>query len=184
MNVNTENYINYEQRLPQVGTQIIAYQEEEMIVVYQAYKNAIANYAVANQKLGGTDFKFTRMSWIKPNFLWMMYRSGWAQKENQKRILAFWLKKSDWEFILKEAVLSSFNQEIYPDHDTWKEVMGKSEVRLQWDPDHDPYGEKMKRRAIQIGMKGEVLKKFGTEYVQKIEDVYSFRCKLPKTQNS
>src|SRR5262245_56200485 len=22
------------------------------------------------------------MSWVKPNFLWMMYRSGWATKEN------------------------------------------------------------------------------------------------------
>jgi len=24
-----------------------------------------------------------RMTWIKPNFLWMMYRSGWASKKNQ-----------------------------------------------------------------------------------------------------
>lgn len=174
MKLKTESYNAYEQRLPQTGTQIIAYQEEDMIVVYQAYKNSIANYAVANQKLGGNDFKFSRMSWIKPNFLWMMYRSGWAQKESQERILAFWIKKQDWETILKEAVLSSLNQEVYPDHDTWKEVMTKSQVRLQWDPDHNPYGEKMKRKAIQIGMKGEVLEKFGTEYVEKIEDVTDF----------
>ncbi|MFM7854759.1 MAG: DUF4291 family protein [Flammeovirgaceae bacterium] len=24
-----------------------------------------------------------RMTWMKPNFLWMMYRSGWATKHNQ-----------------------------------------------------------------------------------------------------
>ncbi|WP_422570328.1 DUF4291 family protein, partial [Erwinia billingiae] len=29
------------------------------------------------------------MTWIKPSFLWMMYRSGWGMKDpGQKRILA------------------------------------------------------------------------------------------------
>jgi len=29
-------------------------------------------------------------------------------------------------------------------------------VRLQWDPDHSPKGEKLARRAIQLGLKGKV----------------------------
>jgi hypothetical protein len=28
------------------------------------------------------------MDWSKPNFLWMMYRSGWATKERRERIVA------------------------------------------------------------------------------------------------
>ncbi len=38
-----------------------------------------------------------RMTWIKPNFLWMMYRSGWAVKKNQERILAIKLTKKGFE---------------------------------------------------------------------------------------
>ncbi|WP_141653813.1 DUF4291 family protein, partial [Erwinia billingiae] len=26
-------------------------------------------------------FSMTRMTWIKPSFLWMMYRSGWGMKD-------------------------------------------------------------------------------------------------------
>ena len=29
-------------------------------------------------------------------------------------------------------------------------------VRLQWDPDHSPSYEKLERRAIQLGLKGQV----------------------------
>ena len=32
----------------------------------------------------------------------------------------------------------------------------KSDVRLQWDPDHLPNGESHKRRAIQLGMRNKV----------------------------
>ena len=43
---NPKNY-------PQAGQHIIAQTNENLIVVYQAYKNSIAEYAVKNQKLGG-----------------------------------------------------------------------------------------------------------------------------------
>jgi len=68
--------------------------------VYQAYKPEIANFAVRNGFFGGAKFSFERMSWIKPNFLWMMYRSGWATKEGQENILAVKLKRSFFEEIL------------------------------------------------------------------------------------
>ena len=32
----------------------------------------------------------------------------------------------------------------------------KSDVRLQWDPDHLPNGESYKRRAIQLGLRNKV----------------------------
>ena len=32
----------------------------------------------------------------------------------------------------------------------------KSDVRLQWDPDHDPFGAHQLRRAIQLGLRNEV----------------------------
>ncbi|KAI1704783.1 hypothetical protein DdX_14003 [Ditylenchus destructor] len=65
----------------------------DRIVVYQAYNNEIANFALANGYFGGPKFSLERMSWIKPGFMWMMYRSGWATKPNQERVLAIYLGK-------------------------------------------------------------------------------------------
>jgi len=84
MNITTEPYQESIKRLPKSGQHILASQTDNDIIVYQAYKPGIAHFAVENQYLGGPEFSLSRMSWIKPNFLWMMYRCGWAEKENQE----------------------------------------------------------------------------------------------------
>ena len=70
---------------------IYAVYDNKTIRVYQAYNNEIAGEAL---KLGkfGNKFSLNRMTWIKPSFLWMMYRSGWASKQGQERILAIDLR--------------------------------------------------------------------------------------------
>ncbi len=172
--INTENYLDAINRLPKEGQLILGFQQENRIVVYQAYNNQIADYAIKHQFLGGTHYSYNRMSWIKPNFLWMMYRCGWASKENQERVLAIWINKTDFENILDQAVFSSFDPKYYTSHEDWKKQLNEKEVRLQWDPDHDPFGKKLTRRAIQIGMKGKVLEQFGKQLIKKIEDITPF----------
>jgi hypothetical protein len=174
MKIRTEKYLEAAGRLPTQGQQILGYQQDEEIVVYQAYNHQIADYALESQTLGGAHYSYNRMSWIKPNFLWMMFRCGWASKENQERVLAIWLNKVDFQNILRQAVFSSFNPTYYVSHDHWKEELNQKEVRLQWDPDHDPFGGKLTRRAIQIGMKGSVLERFGRQQIKLIEDITGF----------
>ncbi len=174
MNLITENYPVYQNRIPQTGQHILAQQTDENIVVYQAFNPLIANYAVQKQQFGGSAYSFNRMSWIKPNFLWMMYRCGWAQKEHQQQVLAIWIKQTDFDYILSKASYSSYKQNVYSSHEEWKQHLATSEVRLQWDPDHDPYGNSQERRAIQLGMKDAVLKAFCTEMIVKIEDITPF----------
>lgn len=88
------------------------------------------------------------MSWIKTNFLWMMYRSGWATKARQERILAVRISREGFDTILSKAMTG---------RDEKESGMGeKSPVRLQWDPDHDPNGCPLARRAIQLGLRNEV----------------------------
>ena len=45
---------------------------------------------------------------------------------------------------------------------------------MQWDPDHDPSGRKVERRAIQLGLQGETLKKYSQEWILSIEDISAF----------
>ena len=47
-------------------------------------------------------------------------------------------------------------------------------MRLQWDPDHHPSGAKLTRRAIQLGIRRDILKKFNEEWLIKIQDITEF----------
>ncbi len=176
MKLTTILYNDYEKGLPQAGRHILAQTRGDNIIVYQAFNAKICQYAVENQQFGGPDYKFSRMSWIKPNFLWMMYRSGWAQKDaNQNRILAIEISQENFRKILARAVDGHYNKEkATVSQENWKKALAESEVRLQWDPDHDPHGGKKERRAIQLGLRGETLKQFGTDWIVSIEDITPF----------
>jgi len=167
-------YNDYKTQIPESGKHILAQQTDDQIVVYQAFNPNIASYAVANQHFGGNHYSYNRMSWIKPNFLWMMYRCGWAAKEQQKHVLAIWIDKSDFDRILDEAVFSSYQANLYESPEMWKADLAAKKVRLQWDPDHDIYGKKQERKAIQLGLKGEILKDFGMNMIRKIIDITDF----------
>ena len=167
-------YLQQEAAWPASGRCILAQYDAQTIVVYQAYNPAIATWAVANQQLGGP-WSFTRMSWIKPNFLWMMYRSGWADKPNQERILAITITRDGFDTILSEAFESSHHPEACGlDRDTWRRQGKSAGVRMQWDPDHAPGGNKEERRAIQLGLRGNTLRRFALEWTRKIEDITPF----------
>lgn len=172
--MKTETYKYQQSTLPEEGKYIVANYNLETITVYQAFNEKIANYAITNQKFGGSYYSFNRMTWIKPNFMWMMYRSGWATKHNQEKILAIKLKRSGFEKLLESAVISSFKPELYENREKWKTALENSEVRLQWDPDHNPIGEKLNRKAIQIGIKGETLRRFNENWIIQIDDITDF----------
>lgn len=174
MRQNTLPYPVYERGLPQKGNFILGQKKGNHLIVYQAFNKQIADYALKHQRFGGNHYSLSRMTWIKPNFLWMMYRSGWAKKENQARILAISITMEGFRTLLDQAVHTSFIPELYPTQENWKNALENSEVRIQWDPDHNPLGEKLSRKAIQIGFKGKALQQFNEEFVVKIEDITDF----------
>src|SRR5688500_12687229 len=158
---------------PKTGRHILAQFDGESIVVYQAYNTAIGRYAVEHGKFGG-DFSFSRMSWIKPNFLWMMYRSGWGTKENQEVTLALRVRRAFFDSVLAAAVPSTWDRELFASKDEWSDAVSRSSVRLQWDPDHDPSGAPLERRAIQVGLRGEMLEAFGQRELVEVIDLSGF----------
>ncbi|MGC4042184.1 MAG: DUF4291 domain-containing protein [Armatimonas sp.] len=163
-------YSEQQARWPKSGKQILAQFDHESIVVYQAYRPEIAAFAVEQQKFGG-EFWRDRMTWIKPGFLWMMYRSGWATKSEQERILAIWLRRSDFELFLSEAVASTYHASNLRSRELWQEAVKHSDVRLQWDPDHGPSGGKLERRALQLGLRDKALRRYETSAILEIQDI-------------
>ena len=173
--INLKTALYSEQVLvwPGSGRHILAQYDEKSIIVYQAYRQSIGKFALNHGYFGG-EFKFTRMSWIKTNFLWMMHRSRWATKPTQEIVLGVRLKLEFFNSVLKQAVHTSFDPDLYPDKSSWRTAFSRSQVRLQWDPDYDPGGNKMLRRAIQLGLRGEMLKKYANEAIIEIIDMTEF----------
>ncbi len=173
MNLITEPYLAQQARWPRTGRHILARFDADAVVVYQAYNAAIGHWAAHHGHFGG-EFKMGRMSWIKPNFLWMMYRSGWGTKANQEVTLAIRLGRDAFDEILRLAVHSSFDPDVYKTHESWQRAVTGSGVRLQWDPDHGPAGDPVERRAIQLGLRGDVLVRYAQEWPLDIQDISAF----------
>ncbi|MBF8190296.1 DUF4291 domain-containing protein [Nonomuraea sp. K274] len=145
--------------------QIRAACTERSITVYQAYDAAIAGPAVAAQRLVAP-FKRERMTWIKPSFLWMMYRCGYATKPGQERVLAIELSRDGFAWALEHSC---------PSHDDrspgWRERLRRSPVRIQWDPERGLRHEALPYRSIQIGLSGEAVRRYVEEWTLAITDV-------------
>lgn len=141
--------------------QIRAHYDDEGIIVYQAYNQAIATAAVKEQRLDASPrFSMTRMTWIKPSWCWMMYRSGYSYKDsNQARILAIKLSHAAFAALLAQAITGHGNGGA------------EGRVRVQWDPERNARIEKLEHRSIQIGIPGALKDQWLGEWTIRIEDV-------------
>lgn len=148
---------------------IYAVYNDQTIRVYQAFNPAIAKAAVAAQSFV-SPFKMSRMTWIKPSFLWMMYRAGYGYKDHgQKHILAIDITHDGFKWALKH----SCGSHILPDmtKEDWNDLKDKTPVRIQWDPERDIHHNPLDHRSIQIGLKGEAVKRYVKDWIVGIEDI-------------
>jgi hypothetical protein len=164
-------YLEQRARWPAAGRHVLAQYDDDAVVVYQAYRPSIGSAAAADQRFGGGGFSLSRMSWIKPNFLWMMFRCGWATKDGQEVVLAVWLQRAAFDRILAAAVPSTYDRDAYPDRAAWSRAVKTSDVRRQWDPDHHPSGAPVERRAIQLGLRGAMLAGYARDWIVEVQDI-------------
>ncbi len=152
--------------------QIRAHFDDQTIRVYQAYSNTIADSALSHGTFTTPPFKVERMTWIKPSFLWMMYRSGWGLKETgQQRILAIDISHEGFLWALSHSCPSNFNKQDFVTESKWKQAKDQNPVRVQWDPERNLELEKLDYRSIQIGLSGEAVKRYLTQWIVKITDI-------------
>jgi hypothetical protein len=144
--------------------------DDETIVVYQAYPSVIALPAVAAQRFV-TPFSRERMTWVKPSFLWMMYRCGWATKPGQEHVLAVRMTRAGFEEALASACLSHFEADVHPSHDAWQQRLSSAPVRVQWDPERDAALDPLPWRSLQVGLGRGVVPAYVDSWVVGLEDV-------------
>ena len=150
--------------------------DDDTIVVYQSFNESIANEAITLGKFGPL-FMPNRMTWIKPSFLWMMYRSGWGKKHNQEHILAISIKREAFDNLVK-AAMPNYESEIY-NNDNIKQYSAPN-IRIQWDPERYINGNPREIRSIQIGIRGPLSDKYKNEWITKIKDITDYVKDLKK----
>lgn len=144
---------------------------DRTIRVYQAYRPEIALAALKAGRFV-PPFSMGRMTWIKPSFNWMMYRSGYASKPGQEVVLGIDITCEGFEWALENAVLSKFTPSIHGSHENWESLLERKPVRIQWDPERDWRIQPVPGvRAIQIGLEGEAVERYVNQWIVHIEDV-------------
>ncbi|RDL33322.1 uncharacterized protein BP5553_08761 [Venustampulla echinocandica] len=126
--------------------QIRASYNDEAITVYQAYSESIAKAAVREQKLyASPDFSFTRMTWIKPSWCWMMYRSGYSTKDpRQSHILALKMTHEIFQELLSQAAVC--HGSALTDEEKAKPV------RVQWIQNEGPVWRSCVTEVFKLGL--------------------------------
>jgi hypothetical protein len=140
------------------------------ITVYQAYAPEIGLPATREDRFP-TAWKRDRMTWIKPSFLWMMYRCGWGTKAGQETVLAVEITRDGFEWALRHACLSSYLRGVHPDLATWQRELKRAPARVQWDPERDLRLQPLPYRSLQLGLAGEAVRRYADEWTVAISDV-------------
>lgn len=150
--------------------QIRAVYDEHTIRVYQAYSDRIADAALAKGTFASPPFKMDRMTWIKPSFLWMMYRAGWSYKDDgQRRILAVDITREGFEWALAQSCPSHPAPGM--SEEDWTRRKAACPVRVQWDPERDLHLQPLPYRSVQIGIGGEAVPRYVDDWIVRIADI-------------
>ncbi|WP_159766119.1 DUF4291 domain-containing protein [Streptomyces sp. HM190] len=142
----------------------------DTITVYQAYRPGIGGPAARDGRFPAA-WKRDRMTWIKPSFLWMMYRCGWGLKEGQETVLAVEIRRDGFEWALRRSCLSHHVPELHADRAAWQRELRRSPARVQWDPERDLRLNPLPYRSLQLGLSGEAAVRYADEWIVGIEDV-------------
>lgn len=143
---------------------------QHTITIYQAYNDAIADVAVRDGRFGAP-FSFNRMTWIKPSFMWMMERSNWGLKKDQQRILAIRIKRTFFDTLLEQAVLTMPEAHVYPHAGIWETLFAQANVYVQWDPERSINGKKLEHRSLQLGISRNLISQFNEDAIVAIDDL-------------
>ncbi|MFF7362240.1 DUF4291 family protein [Streptomyces sp. NPDC008125] len=140
------------------------------VTVYQAYSPGIGLPAARDGRFPSA-WKRDRMTWIKPSFLWMMYRCGWATKEGQETVLAVEITREGFEWALENAELSHYVRGLHPDRAAWSRSLRRAPARVQWDPERDLRLNPLPYRSLQLGLSGVAAARYADEWTASVTDV-------------
>ncbi|MER5869223.1 DUF4291 domain-containing protein [Streptomyces sp. NPDC002044] len=150
--------------------QIRAAHTATTVTVYQAYAPSLGLPAARDGRFPPA-WKRERMTWVKPSFLWMMYRCGWATKAGQETVLAVEITRDGFDRALAGACLSHYSRGVHADRTAWRRALRESSARVQWDPERDVRLGPLPYRSLQLGLSGPSCRAYADAWTVSIRDV-------------
>src|SRR5262249_15551861 len=89
-------------------------------------------------------------------------------------VLGIDITREGFEWALRHAALSSYEPQFHASHEDWKRGLEAKPVRIQWDPERDWRLQPVANmRSLQLGLSGEAVERYVSEWSVRIEDVTS-----------
>jgi hypothetical protein len=152
--------------------QIFATYTDDWVRIYQAFAPEVGK-SLLDQGEFRSGFNRKRFTWIKTSLPWIAKRSLWASASNQQMVLAIDIKRSFFDRLLLNSHNSSpFLGVYYENRRHYKSESAKKQNVVQWDPDRDWSGNRMSRKAIQIGVSPAFLEDYLYSIVS-VQDITS-----------
>lgn len=118
-------------------------------------------------------------------WLWYIEKVEELLKEKEeKRILSIEIRRTGFDTILSDAILSKYDNKVYSNELEWKRQMKITEVLCQWDPERNVDGIKSPEKTIQLGIRGNILKHYISDWIIKINDITETVIQLRTKKNS
>lgn len=148
----TEKYLVQRDRWPKTGRHILAQYDDDSVIVYQAYRPAIGHFAASHGYFGG-EFSLNRRQEVVLAV----------------RLCVRPLTRSCPLPSIPVSFPRSITRTRIGRRGSSPPMFGSSGIRTT-----PPSGAKEERRAIQLGLRGDVLRRCAREWILEIQDVSKF----------
>ncbi|GHU63308.1 hypothetical protein FACS189418_6350 [Clostridia bacterium] len=143
---------------------------EDTVRVYQSFSPELGAEVLILRQFS-KKFPLDRMLWFKVSFLGSMYDCTWGKKPGRTKVIAFDIKREAFNYLLKNGLLSTYDEDIHLNHNNWKKMLDKTEICINWEADRNLFGNALSRKTVEIGVRYAVLEKCIQEWIVGITDI-------------
>lgn len=86
-----------------------------------------------------------------------------------------WVAPCLFEWALSNACLSHYVPGTHESYEAWETTVKTTPVRIQWDPERTIRLGRLDHRSIQIGLRGEAIRRYVNDWTVQLEDLTE-RC--------
>ncbi len=153
-----------------LGRAVAASYDDDSVVLWSAHTSPVADATLAQGAFGGPDWRLNRVTRVRTSLPSLLARCDWGRRVGRERVLAVRVARPGFDAMLRQAVHAEFDPSIYRSRASWRLASRYAAVWVSWHPDLAHTGEALDRQTLRIGLRGEALRRFSTEWMVGVED--------------
>ena len=94
------------------------------------------------------------------------------------------IKRSGFDKAVNSAVISTFSKDLGISKEDWQKQVKESDVRVQWDPEKDIFGNNLPYRSLQLGLRGSAVDEYVHDWIVNVTDITDYVNELYALRNN